>query len=405
MKTVLFLDDEPRLLDSVRQMLAPLSKEWTVLGADTVEAARAVLAERPVDVLVSDVYLPGIGGIQLLAEVKARYPHVVRVACSSCAHRDTVIRSLDAVHQFVTKPFDPGALRKMLVRAVSLQARMTNQPLRDLVAGIAKLPSLPTLYQDLVAAMQSPSATAETAGRIIAQDMAMVSKLFQIVNSVYFGLWRTISSPAQAVALLGFDAVKSLVLATKVFAGFKQDEKLPFSLEGLWTHSLRTAAYARAVAKSEERGTMGLESAFMAGLLHDVGLLVLVSNFPDRYATVMQLARQDRLPICDAERSVFQTTHADVGGFLLGLWGLNDTLVEAVVFHHDPADCVREGFSALAAVHVANVIDEERDQSLTGGTVTSIDETYLQACGLAERGKVWRTTCESAEETERKKAA
>ncbi len=405
MKTVLFVDTEPRILEEVRQSLAPVVKEWTVLGVGTPEAAQALLAERPVDVLVSDVHLSGIGGIQLLAEVKSRYPRVVRVACSSCAHRDTVIRGLDSVHQFVTKPFDTAALTRMLDRASSLQSRMANEALRDLVAGIAKLPSLPTLYQDLVAAMQLPNATADSAGRIIAQDMAMVSKLFQIVNSVYFGLRRTISSPAQAIALLGFDAVKSLVLGVKVFSEFKHDAALPFSLEGLWTHSLQTAAHARAVAQREDRGPMGVEGAFMAGLLHDVGLLVLVSNCPDRYASVMEAIRRDRVPACEAERSVFQATHADVGGVLLGLWGLNDALVEAVVFHHDPADCVQEGFSALAAVHVANAVDEERDPALTGGAATSVDREYLKACGLADRETVWRATCESVGQADMKKAA
>ncbi|MEC4889835.1 MAG: response regulator [Nitrospira sp.] len=397
MKTVLFVDENPASLEMVRQALAPLAGQWEILMAGTVDAALAVFARRPVDVLVSDSHLSGMGGLRLQAEIRARYPGVMRVVCSNAVHRDSMLHGLDVAHQFIAKPFDAAGLGHMLNGLSLLQNRLNNQSLREFISTIAILPSMPMLYQEFVLAMESPHATAETAGRIIAKDMAMLSKVLQIVNSMYYGLRRTISNPAQAVALLGVNTVKSLILASHVFSELSVARRSSVSLEGLWRHSIETATHARAIAQAEGRGSMGVERAFMAGLLHDIGVLVLVSNFPDGYGKVMKLVKAERIPICEAERAVFQATHPDVGGLLLSLWGVNDALVDAVVFHHEPAGSLQKGFSTLAAVHVANAIDEVQDPAITGGVVTAIDDAYLQACGLGKRKADWEGICGASE--------
>lgn len=199
----------------MQAMLASLSDEWEMEFVTKEEEVLAVYEQSPVDVILSDIHLTGMGGIQLLAEIKRRTPHVIRIASSSCAHRATIIAALDVAHQFVPVPCSAEILRVTIARAGALGTRLTNESLRTLIAGIRTLPSLPQLYQELVAAMASPTASADAATRIISQDMAMVSKLLQVVNSSFFGLRRTISSPSHAIGLLGIDAVKSLVFPSR----------------------------------------------------------------------------------------------------------------------------------------------------------------------------------------------
>lgn len=218
----------------------------------------------------------------------------------------------------------------------------------------------------------------------------MVSKLLQVVNSAFFGLRRTISSPAHAVALLGIDSVKSLVLSVQVFSQFEGLKRSPIPLETLWKHGLITGTSARDIAKSQGVGSIGVEGAFMAGLLHDIGLLVLATNYPNQYGDVLRNLRNDRVSVCDGERAVFKASHEDVGAYLLGLWGVSDAIVEAVAFHHNPGGRWHEGFSALAAVHVANALDEEASPSMLNGSLTPIDQEYLTACGLAKHVPLWR---------------
>jgi HD-like signal output (HDOD) protein len=389
-RRVLFVLAEPSASASLQAMLAPLSDEWEMEFVVKAEEALAVLGQSPVDVILSDIHLAGMGGLQLLAEVKRRAPCVIRIASSSSAHCDLIVRALEVAHQFIPMPCTAEVLMTTIARAGALGARLTNESLRALIAGIRTLPSLPHLYQELVAAMDSPAASADVATRIISQDMAMVSKLLQVVNSAFFGLRRTISSPAHAVALLGIDSVKSLVLSVQVFAQFEDAKRSPIPLETLWKHSLVTGTSARDIAKSQDIGSIGVGRAFMAGLLHDIGLLVLATNFPEQYGEVLTNLRNHRLSVCDAERAVFKASHEDVGAYLLGLWGVSDAIVEAVAFHHHPGERGQEGFSLLAAVHVANSLEEEGDLITTGGISTPIDHEYLNACSLAKYLPLWQ---------------
>jgi putative nucleotidyltransferase with HDIG domain len=388
-KRVLFVMAEPAALASLQSLLAPLSNEWELEFVAKEEEALAILAQSPVDVILSDVHLSGMGGLQLLAEVKNRAPHVIRIASSSCAHRATIVSALEVAHQFIPMPFTAEVLTSTIARGGALGARLTNESLRTLIAGIRTLPSLPHLYQELVAAMGSSTASADVATRIISQDMAMVSKLLQVVNSSFFGLRRTISSPAHAIALLGIDSVKALVLSVQVFAQFEGSKRAPIPLETMWKHGLITGTTARDIAKSQDIGSLGVERAFMAGLLHDIGLLILSTNFPEQYSEVLANLRHDRLSVCDAERAVFKASHEDVGAYLLGLWGVSDAIVEAVAFHHHPGERFQDGFSLLAAVHVANALEEASDSTTTSGIPTPIDREYLTACGLAEQLPRW----------------
>ena len=335
-KRMLFVMEDPSELSSLKTMLAPLSGEWELSFVAKAEEALAILDQSPVDVILSGIHLTGMGGLQLLAEVKRRAPHVTRIASSGCAHRVTIVSALEVAHQFIPTPFTAEVLKATIARASALGARLADDSLRSLIAGIRTLPSLSHLYQELVAAMGSATASADVANRIISQDMAMVSKLLQVVNSAFFGLRRTISSPAHAIALLGIDSVKSLVLSVQVFSQFEGAKRSPLPLESLWHHGLITGTSARDIAKSQDIGSIGVEGAFMAGLLHDIGLLVLATNFPDEYDEVLTGVRDHRLSVCDVERTVFKASHEDVGAYLLGLWGLSDAIVEAVAFHHHP---------------------------------------------------------------------
>lgn len=391
-KKLLVVDDDAMLLDVLEGILADLRDEWDMDFIKSGEDALEALARSPVDLVLADIHLAGMGGIHLLADVKAKYPHTIRIACSGCAHPNTIVQSLEVAHQYLPKPLTLATLKATLSRAHELQGRLDNTALQQLVSTIKALPSIPTIYQELDAAMQSPHASINTAAGIIAKDMAMLSKILQVVNSAYFGLRRTISSPAHALSLLGLDRVKGLVLTVKLFEQCAQTSPLPVSLEQLWRHGLTTAVGARALAKSEGAGSLAVENAFMAGLLHDIGLLVLNTNFPDRYREVFRLIKEEGRQVLQAEREVFGATHADVGAYLLGIWGLHEVIVEAVAFHHEPRPTQQDNPRVLAAVHVANALDEEGDRAVTGGIASEISPEYMTACHLDDRISAWRET-------------
>jgi putative nucleotidyltransferase with HDIG domain len=229
-----------------------------------------------------------------------------------------------------------------------------DQGLRQLVSGMQHLPSMPQLYIRIVEELQDPEISLDVIGEIIAKDLGMTAKILNLVNSSFFGAAREVSSPEEAVIQLGAETIKSLVLSIHAFSHFKTDMVGGISVAALWQHSQRAARLAQALVRMEVGEQKMADEAFVGGLLHDIGKLVLASNFPAEYSRIAQIGKSGSVPLVAAEENTFGANHAEVGGYLMGLWGLPVPVVEAIALHHAPIQCTNIGFSALTAVHAAN---------------------------------------------------
>lgn len=397
MRRVCFVDDAPEILKHLQRILAPMQSEWAMEFFPSAKSALAALGETPCDVVVSDMTMPGMDGAQFLTEVRKISPHTIRIVLSGDQSPVNYLRSASVAHRFLQKPVDVETLKSTIAQAEALRVVLANPALRTLVSEIKSLPSLPSIYQDLMQEMQAPQASLKKASRIVAKDLGMVTKILQLVNSAFFGLRTHVSDPEQAVALLGFDTIKSLVLSSQVFAQFDQAKLPAFSLEELWRHAMLTATCARRIAKEAGASQSVIDEAFTAALLHDVGVLVLVANKPDDYARVIELMHAKQMPDWAAERDIFGADHAHVGAYLLGIWGLGDGIVEAVAFHQHPGDYKASGFQALTAVHVGNAIAETHASADAAiGKVLSLDQRYLVRENLLDRVPRWRELCAAA---------
>ncbi len=388
MKKLLCVDDEQWVLDFLRMSLKALANEWEMEFVLTAEEALTRLATTTYDVVLSDIHLPGMSGIQLFHEVKAKYPQTIRIAFSGAADQQTVTLALKIAHQVLPKPLTPGMLRASITRARALRDQISNEAVERLVKGIKQMPTIPTLYEELLGVLQSQESSAEKVAQVIMKDPGMTANLLRVANSVPFTMRSRVSNPVQAVALLGIENVKSMVLGFKVCHDSQKSAGNQPEVEEVWRHGYAVATHARAIASVEDVGSLVIENAFLAGLLHDVGRLVLLTNLPKEYAKAAALVKGQRVSISDAEREVFGATHAQVGAYLLGQWGLRDAIVEAVAFHHEPVLSSQPGFSILAAIHVANAWD--RESSNPYGDPSSLDETYLTQTGLIAQLPKWR---------------
>lgn len=389
-KRILFVDDEPLMGDLFRLMFESMKDQWELYFANSGPEALELLAQVPCDVVVSDMRMPGMNGAQLLNEVLKRYPRTARVILSGYAERETVARALGAAHQFLQKPSDILSLKSTLERVCALDLFLDDERLRALVGQMSALPSLPSLYFRLLQEVQSADASADRIGELIAMDPAMTAKLLQLVNSAFFGVARKISNPVEAVQFLGVGTVRSLALSLHVFACFNQARAAEFGFERIWNHSLTVGVFAKRLSQLEGQESMSCDEAFVAGLLHDVGKLMLMANRPDDYRAVLSLVQRKDLPLTSAEAKVFGATHAEVGAYLLGLWGLPVPIVEAVALHHQPAASVSSDFSPLTAVHVANFLEAERAQRSALGGHVELDTGYLARLNQGDRLDRWR---------------
>jgi putative nucleotidyltransferase with HDIG domain len=331
-KRILFVDDEPKVLEGLQRMLYPLRKEWHMEFVCNGREALRRLAESEFQVLVTDMRMPEMPGPELLAEVHRLHPQMVRIVLSGTADRGMALDSVALAHQYLAKPCDAKTLRGTVDRALSLRVTLENPELRRLIASIHSLPSVPSLYLKVIELLKCPDSSAADIGRVIAQDLSMSAKVLQLVNSAFFGIGRRIADPAEAVAYLGIDTVRSLVLTVSAFSQFEGKTHNGFCIEQLRDHSVAVASLAREIAKSLALAKAQVDDSFTGGLMHDVGKLVLACNFPDRYREIAQAS--DARAARQAEIRIFGADHSAVGAYLLWLWGLPESVTEVVACHH-----------------------------------------------------------------------
>lgn len=392
-KRVLFVDDEAMVLQGLQRMLRPMRDDWDMEFIESGVLALEMMAASPVDVIVSDMRMPGMNGAQLLTEVMKRFPKTVRIILSGHADYELVLKAVGSTHQYLHKPCEPEVLKACVRRAVALGDSLDNEQLKALVSQMSRLPSLPTIYLQVVDELQSADASITRIGDIIAKDVGMSAQVLKLVNSAFFGLRRRVASATDAANYLGLDTIKALVLSLHTFSQYESTNLGGISLVALRNHSLITAAYARHIAAMEGADGKFLDEAFIGGLLHDAGKLVLAANFSAQYARAVGLANDGGFSITAAEHGVFGCNHADVGGYLLGLWGLPGPVVECVSYHHNPGRALENAFSPLTAVHAANVLAYDLDQELVPGRPPTFDLDYLARVGRVNRVGLWQEGC------------
>jgi HD-like signal output (HDOD) protein len=357
MKKILFVDDEPNLLQGLQRMLRPMRHEWDMTFVASGEAALDALADNDFTVLVTDMRMPGMNGAQLLERVKRSRPGIARIVLSGQTDMEDVLKSTGTAHQFIAKPCDAAYLKNAVERSCRIRELLGNRNIVEIVGGIDTLPSLPEVYRELTEEMTTRGSdlSLKRISQIITRDVAMSAKVMQIASSAFFSTHRIVETAQQAVMVLGAEVIRSLVLVEEVFRQFDTpgNESLVALLHG---HSMAVGAAASNIARLESVDGHIHNQSLQAGALHEIGKLILASRMPDLYRRIVEQSLKHNVPQSQVERDSCGCDHGQIGAFLLGLWGLPDGIVEAVAYHHSPAKpLVEEGsFSPLIAVYAAN---------------------------------------------------
>jgi HD-like signal output (HDOD) protein len=388
LKRILFVDDEPAVLEGLRNLLRKQRLIWKMTFALGGKAALEELEKGPFDVVVSDMRMPGMDGAQLLARIKDLHPGVARVVLSGHADQEMVRRALPVAQQYLSKPCDGDVLRGVIDRVCRLQSLVAGTSVREIVGGLDKLPSIPESYWLLTREIEDPDSRTDAIARIVQRDPAMSAKVLQLVNSAYFGLSRPVTSVAHAISYLGLDLLKGLALTLNVFAATEARSPGGLSFERLQQAAVLTARLAKHMLRDPKEA----ESAFTAGVLHDIGRMVLALAVPERFRQVEKLLAEAPRPVHEVEREVLGATHAEVGGYLLGVWGLPLPIVEAVAYHHLPPTAERKGMDVTLAVQVADWLSDEIFTRLNGYSShpAGIEPAVLEAAGVAGELPRWR---------------
>jgi putative nucleotidyltransferase with HDIG domain len=384
---ILFVVDEPGLLDDVMDGLRRYRPAWRVECVGDGAAALAALADRPAEVVIADMQMPGMDGATVLAHVHDRYPTTIRIILSGDANPQVLVRAATVAHRFLGKPCQVDELAGLIERSCALRELTELAEAYRVTAAASALPSSPVLYAQITHVISDPAWSPDQVATVIEGDTAMTAKVLQLANSAFFGIGHSVSRVRDAVVYLGVDTIKSLALAAEAFGRLAPSHLEGFSIEEFQRHAMLVAKIAASILPAGREQ----QEAMTAGLLHDIGKLVVIADDPRRWVALTQEARERGLPLHHIEREQQGITHAATGAYLLSLWGLPDSVVEAVAHHHDPGSFPGLALHPVAAVHIANVLAHQlqpgaRDNPPPG----TLDETFLDRLGLQPREELWR---------------
>ena len=391
-KRILFVDDEMNVLNGLRRSLRARREEWQMLFVTSGEQALACLREKPCQVVVSDMRMPGINGIELLERIQLEYPDTVRIVLSGYSDHEMILRTVGPAHQYLVKPCDPVRLTEVIRRALNLRHLLASDDLRAMVSSLDSLPSMPATYVELINELENEEASAESLAAIISRDVAMTAETLKLTNSAYFGLPSEVIDIRRAIAYLGFETIKSITLIAGIYGRQRPCKKTAATLEDLCRHSIGIGEMAKKIALHEGRDQTTAAQAGCAAALCHVGTLVLLANWPDKFLEAARLADNGIVSIYEAERMIFGSSHIELGAYLLGLWGFADPVVEAVAYHHEPGKSGYSEINLLTYVYIAQILPRIIKQAAKGEALdmdSHLDMDYITRIGAADKLDSW----------------
>jgi putative nucleotidyltransferase with HDIG domain len=398
---IVFADGVTGQLREVQEHLRELAPSWELSTVRGGLEALTFLAQTPCDAIVTDLELRDMTGLQLATQVMRQYPQMHRLILADLGDLESLLRCVGTVHQFLAKPCEASRLQVVLHRAFALDVWLPNQAVRQLLGRMPQLPSPADIYSAVVAELQRDPVSLDTVAALIAGDPPMAAKVLQLANAVAYGPPLDEADPVQAVKELGLANTRAMLLLAHSYSSYREIDGQGFSIAALWEHSRRIRRIAREIARVEDLGPEQRELAATAGLVHDIGKIALAANLTPQFHQALDLARTRDLALWEAEQEVFGATHDEVGGCLLGIWGLPLPVVEAVAMHHHPTRFLSDSFSPLTAVHVASALEK----ALTLEEFRKqVDRAYLGELGLEPRVDLWWERCRPQREPEAARA-
>ena len=361
--------------------------EWEIELLSNPHKALDLLDKTRHDVIVSELRLPLMFGEQLLIAVSEYYPYMSRLLISSERDTGLLLESAGVAHQFLAKPCSENAFIEGVSRSLSIRDMLGSSELQKLLLRTTELPTLPKTYRSILRLLDQDNFTNTALSQLVDKDPAICAQVLRVANSSYFGFRREIASIPDALMMMGTKTVKTIILAAHVLTWSEQRKLQKVGLADLWEHSLKVGKYAAQLAAQNRKTAHLREAALTAGLLHDMGKLVLHKNLPEEYEEMWKMTQEKGISQSHAELEIFGASHQEVGAYLFALWGLPDAILEAVAYHHRPLSCFYKRQSVLCFVAAANALLKE--QCVVEENSELLE--YLSTIGAKSEYPRWKT--------------
>ena len=389
MKQIIFVDDESNILQGLRRSLRRFRHEWKLEFATSGQEALEKLGNSRFDAIVTDMRMPGMDGAELLQRVKERYPYMLRIVLSGQCDEETIIRSIGNAHQFFAKPCDIEKLTTMLGRVFVFLDRVPAEETKSLLMGAIMVPMIPARINELVSNLDSGPEDSSKISEAMGKSIFLSANLFRLVNSQFFVTSEGVYDIEKAVEILTPRIIKRIIMENDFVSELDESIAERFGIARKVEHSVRSAYFAERIARSEGLGADEIGLYRTAAFFHDIGMFLLMKKDSERYAKVIDKVSGRTEEILEAEREIYGCTHQEIGASLLAAWAFAEDVIDAAAFHVNPADSPRKNSPALAAVHVAHLLE----RGLSAGDATRFigeyTNDYLKLIGLHERLGRW----------------
>ena len=340
---ILIVDDEDLVLKSLKREF--FDADFETLLAHDADQALEILAAHDIDLVISDMMMPGMNGLEFLKKVRDIYPGITRIILSGFAEEAMVISAITqrVAFSYYTKPWITKSFRNGIEQTLILRKTLESRALLSLISRIEKLPALPLIYREFEQAIANEIPVKKIAG-IVQEDISIAARLLQVVNSAFYGRGK-IASVERAIMVLGLRFVKDIVFTVSIIEQMRWNPNQVRHLERIFLHSALVGFAVRAVYETAFGRKLDDHYA-SAGITHDIGRLILLQYFPDRYEEVIALQRANPgkdFQTCETELGHFGTTHCEIGAYFLNWWNLPDENIRLALFHHNHTVSMHSG--------------------------------------------------------------
>lgn len=378
---VLFVDDEKEILNALRRALR--KENWESIFVESGSDGIKVLEEQEIDLVVSDIRMPYEDGLSFLKRVKASHPRVGRLALTGYAELNTiqsVIVEAGAI-QVLTKPWEDQELKQVIHETLESQKqqKFVGDMFQCMVNDTESFPVLPDVYYLLCEQLQDLNKTSiDRISEIIESDPACSLRLLKWANSPLFGQKKRVDSIKRAIVVLGLEMVKGLVTTLFVLDTLADKKVEPvLKKDEFWQHSLATGLLGRMLADKAGYCEDQRDRVFIAGLLHDIGKLLLAMYMPEQFKLALNNSKRLKRPLHCVERELYQIDHAQIGGLLANWWMLPDFISDTITYHHQ-CDLQKHG----REVHIVNCADVLAHLFAEPEDFEPLDDVYNLLCDI-----------------------
>jgi HD-like signal output (HDOD) protein len=394
---VLFVDSQPENENDLQTLIDELGPEWECHICRNCDDAFQVLEKAQFDVVISEMLMNDMDSAQFHKKLSELYPGTVRIIYSENTDKGIYFKAAKFIHQFIAKPCAVDIIKKIIRNSIGLSNLLGDEKLRARIRSIDDLPSFPEIYIQLEKELQKDDISIRRVADLIRQDVYITAKLLKITNSAFFGLTTYVNNPLQAVNLLGLHTVQSIVMAASVFEQFKYPNLPGYSLDIIFNESIAVGAGAQALANSFGLSKQMTDDSLLAGMLHDVGKLIMLTYFQKEFVRAVKMSENDGIPLEEAEREIIGISHAEAGAYLLSLWGLPGSVVEATAFHSNPNLTPSPVMNVLTTVHLAYAFNQEKAIQEKETDSSALDMEYLEKLDLSKKVKFLKPLCQDAD--------